>query len=93
VRRSNLAAVREEEDSEFVMYGSSAGFFIVRKADKKVLALPWTRETHALHRKVRSARHRFIADALADFTSNTKWRSARSMRVKLPVREGELHAR
>jgi len=87
-----LIGVREEEDREYTTCGSASGFFIVRKSDGKVLALPWTPDTMALHVKVCTAKHRFIGDALADFATETKWRSARSLKLKLPVREGEFHA-
>ena len=88
---SEIVAVREEEDAQYVLFGSKSGAFIVRKSDRKVLALPWTPETNSLHVKIRSAKNSFIADALADFATDAKWRSPRSLGVK-PTHGEDLYA-
>lgn len=86
-----LIAMHEAEDLGHVMYGNGNGVFFTRKSDGKVLALPMTRETFALYQRIRSEKLTFIGDALANFTTDVRWKSPRSLGLKAPG-DKHLHA-
>jgi hypothetical protein len=89
---SELIATRMMEDSQCVMYGRRGEFFFVRKQDNRMLALPVTQETWSLRSEIVKRRSSFIADALADFVTDAKWQTPRSLGLK-PMQGEDLYAR
>jgi hypothetical protein len=79
---SKLVAVREEEDLQYEIYGNAAGMFVVRKSDRKTLALPWTPATWGLRKEIAKLKRGFIAGALTGFATNKKWKSPRALGLK-----------
>ncbi len=75
-------ARRAYEDDGYELFLDGCNLVFLRKSDGKILALPVSNESHALHRQLADLKRNFIGHALRDFVTDGRWLTPKQAGVK-----------
>jgi hypothetical protein len=79
---SKWHARRAYEDDGYEIFFNGVDLVFLRKSDGKILALPGSDESHALHQQLADMKRNFIGHALRDFVTDSKWLTPKQAGMK-----------